>query len=458
MDISEVLEKSKEYENVVIKHDPAYNNIIDAIEIVKKFIIDNGLILYGGCSIDYALRLHGDKIYPDELPPDLDFYSYDNVEHAYQLADILYEHGFKEARAINAEHMETMRVDIIDNHFIADISYRPREIFDKLPYLEYNGMKIIHPLFQRLDLHSSLAFPYDNVPREVIFSRWSKDVKRFNKLDEYYPIEAPKDKLQTREMTVPTDIKKYVLNGFAAYALIYTDFCAMMKEFNAKPTSIKDITSAKFVVSQNQITFDTLNQRIEFIHFDIDKMVEKLNISNVKKYEPYINMIPEKIDGSTSFGDITIYSTHNRLVSANSVTIGDITFRTVNVQFLLKYFLAMHFVHKDSAKLSAVYLDRYISLIKMISAMEDVLKGKDVLVSVQKSPLFLSVQTYGNENINLARQVALNRLYVDLGEVPAMYVPRNYYAERSIANKVGHPEFKYDESPIFRELGREIKD
>jgi hypothetical protein len=239
------------------------------------------LIIYGGSSIDYALRLHGDKIYPDELLtiPDLDFYSYDNVEHSYQLADILYSRGYKESRAINAQHMETMRVDLVDNHFIADITYRPKEVFNTLPTLNYNGMKIIHPIFQRIDLHSSLAFPYDNVPREVIFERWSKDIKRFNLLDKYYPVKVEGETIAAREMKIPLSARKFVFAGFAAYALIYHEYNNAMKALDVSID--QTIIPAKFEVS-DMINFDTLDQKFEIVHFDPEKAAADLELKNIK--------------------------------------------------------------------------------------------------------------------------------------------------------------------------------
>ena len=44
-----------------------------ALDIVREFIVERGLILFGGTAIDYALRLKGSKIYPDEQRPDFDF-------------------------------------------------------------------------------------------------------------------------------------------------------------------------------------------------------------------------------------------------------------------------------------------------------------------------------------------------------------------------------------------------
>lgn len=455
-DLSPVLEKSKEFEYLVSTFDPVYSDLLTVIEMVKKFIIDNELIIYGGSGLDYSLRLKGDKIYPDDLLalPDLDFYSPKNVEHAYQLADLLYEKGYKEARAINAQHMETMRVDVMDNHFIADITYRPKEVFDKLPYLIYNGMRVIHPDFQRIDVHSSLSFPYDNPPREVIFERWSKDIKRFNKLAAKYPICMVKNAevMPLREVVVK-GVRKYVLSGFAAYAVIYNEF---VKEMSSLGTAVPaEIIPAKFSVDGDQITFDTLDQACELVHFNPKKAVDELNLSAIKHFEPYINLLPARFEGTYGKVQMIIYSTKNRLVSINSVSIDENTrLRITNVQFLLKHFLSMYFVRKESPKIAAIYLSRYVSLLLMINAVCEAMSEKKI--ADVKSILFPTVQPYGNENVNLAREIALNRLYHELDDVPQYKIPQNYYPGRSKAAGRGHPAFDPNEVEFFHESGREI--
>lgn len=439
-----VFEKSKQFEYLVTTYDPAYEDLLVAIEIVKDFIIKNKLIVYGGSAIDYALRLFGDKIYPDDLlkVPDLDVYSPNNVQHAYQLADILYQRGYQEARAINALHMETMRVDLMDNHFIADISYRPPEIFEKLPYLEYNGMRIIHPMFQRIDLHSSLAFPYDNSPREVIFERWSKDIKRFNKLAEYYPVELSAKPIELRQCTVPLAAKKYVFTGLIGYALVYKYLEQKMKSYDKEIP--KTIARAKFEIVNDSIVFDTLEQTCEFVHFDIDRAAEELN-GVVAKYEPYINLIPERAEITTDINYIA-YSTKNRLVSSNSVQL-ETTFRVTNVQYLLKHFISQYFYRQDSPRIANMFLERYQSLLLMIELFEN------TVISDTDGPLMLSIKSYGNENINLAREIALNYLYVDLDGAEPYKIPKNYYP----AKGKPHPEFDPEGVVFFRERGRKIQ-
>lgn len=455
--MEKILEKSKKYEYLVTSFDPAFNSIIKAIDIVKSFIIDNGLIVYGGTGLDYALRLHGDKIYPDEMLaiPDLDFYSPKNVEHSYNLADLLYKEGFTEVRAINAEHMLTMRVDMIDNHFIADITYIPPEIFKKLPYLEYNGMKIIHPLFQRIDIHSSLAFPYDNVPREVIFQRWSKDIKRFNKMNKHYPVQVVGDAIPTRTMIVGNELRHYVLSGFLAYAILYNEYVKSMKRFNVEP--LKDIIATNLSIN-DKITFDTIDQKVEIMHFKPDKLREEIELIDVHKYEAYSNMIPARIEGTLpTGGTAVIYSTNDRLMSVNSIKQENHSIRIVNIQYLLKHFISLYFINSHLPKISNTYLLRYSSLLKMISSYEETITnfgaGNDE--NIKQSPLFPSVSTYGNENVNIARKVALNRLYNELDNIPKYKVPQNYYPCRNVP-RFRHPRFDPSELEFFHEEGAEV--
>lgn len=455
LQLNKILENSKEFELIAIKHDPMYNDLIIGIEIVKKFIIDNKLIIYGGSSIDYALRLKGDNIYPDNMliVPDLDFYSPDNAEHAYKLADILYTRGYKEARTINAMHMKTMRVDLGSNHFIADITFCPKIVFDILPYLEYNDMRIIHPIFQRIDIHSSLSFPYDDVPKEVIFARWSKDIKRFNKLDKHYKIVIKGEPLPLQSVTIDMTFKKYVFTGFLAYAMIYKHFIKLVE--NNK--NVKNITKSNLHIDTT-ITFDALESMVEIVHFDIKKASDELSLDSVF-YEPYIHLMPERCEGLKNQTKICVLSTKRKLLSVNSIKFGENTFRVVNVQYLMKYFLAKYFMNLHNDSIKSTYLTYYTSLLEMIQIFDSIFADSDETFKeqIKNSPLFPSVKTYGNENISLSREVALSYLEADLYGKELYKIPRNYYPDRSLERGLPHPKFDPADIEFFREEGKIIK-
>lgn len=444
--ISAVLARSKELEFIVLKHDPAYNALIESVEIVKKFIIDKGLIVYGGTAIDFALRLKGDNIYPDDALaiPDLDFYSPDSVEHAYQLADILYDAGFQEVRAMCAQHAETMRVDVVALHFIADITYRPKVVFDKIPYLMYNGMKIVHPDFQRVDSHSALSFPYDNPPREVIFARWNKDVGRFNKLAAKYPIVAKSRGLPLHPIKVKIN-PAFVYTGMVGYAILHSEYVREMKALKA-PISPKVVPSA-FSISNGVATFDALDGVCDIVHLNM----AKLEIEGKKRYEPYINLVPERTEGLIDGVKYNVLSTHRRLVSVNSAATDTFKIRYTNVQYLLKYFLSMHFAKIESPKLADTYLCKYASLLEMIVSIESA-------GSPLNSALFPTANTYGDENINLSRELALGRLYNEMDGTPAPIVPVNYYPGRARLRGMKYPPVNMASVEFFRESGLEIQE
>jgi hypothetical protein len=451
--MDKVLEKSKEYEQIVVEHDPLYDWILDVIEIVKDFIRTNKLIIYGGSGMDYALRLKGDKIYPDNAIPDLDFFSPDSVEHAYSLADILYHKGFKDVRTIRAIYVHTMRVDIVDNHFIADISYVPKKVFDSLPYLEYDGMRIIHPEFQKIDLHSSLSFPYDNSPREVIFDRWPKDVKRFNLLSKYYPTEFdPKGILGYNKVTIPSDITKYVLSGFLAYAVLYKYYS------EALPVSKKVIKSE--ISFGDKITFDCFGDNIDIVHFDMKKAESELSLKNPKSFHAYINLIPESTVGEYDGKMLKIHNTRGKLISVNSLKFDGINVKIVNVHYLMKYFLSQ--AHLSSNKIANTYLAHYVSLLEMISDFEESFAKKygenlpENINEIKSNPFFPSIYTYGNENYSSAYEVSINMIESELEGKPRYVLPINYYPDRVIPKKLPHPKFDYDKSEFFLEGGEPL--
>lgn len=455
--IAEVLARTGEFEIVALTHEPIYNDFVRAIGYVKPFIIKHGLILYGGSAIDYALRLKGSNIYPDSAlaVPDLDFYSPDNVTHAYDLADILYAEGYPEARAINAEHIETMRVDCGGKHWVADISYRPKDVFDKLPTITYENMKVIHPDFQRIDLHSSLAFPYDNPPREVVFARLAKDIKRFNILDKYYPPEPVAAKpIELKAVSFKGNFTKYVLGGFAAYAVLYTWYAREMERLGAKPA--KDVLPATYKTTKDGVDISLLDNQLDLLHFDIHKACAELGTGATKFYEPYVNLTPMHarctLRSDLAKGvQLIVHSTKNRLVSIHSID-GQ---RIASTQYLLKYLMSMRFIHVNELTLAATYLRAYNSVIAMVRSFEKAAVDIDPTTLVD-SPLMPSVRVFGNENINIAREVQFARLYTELDRTPPLDIPLNYNPGRIIPAGKPRPEYDISQSKMFRQSGHEI--
>lgn len=441
--LQKVEDKAKIYEDISTKKDPCYETAIRAIDIIKDYIIKKGLIVYGGTAIDYALRLHGDNIYPDELLalPDLDFYSPDNVGDAYELTDILYSAGYKEVRAISAIHVRTMKVDIINNHFLADISFIEPEIFCDLPYVEYENMKVIHPWFQKMDLHSSLSFPYDDPPNEVIFVRWKKDIERYNKLDKYYPHEPSDEKLNLRKITI--NLKKYnkfLFNGVIALELL--KYCL---------NSMKKVKDSKSITIENG--FMTVTAEKLELATDNTENIDYLKPESVEYYSSYLEVFTKHVECSVDGLEAFISVIDRKLLSYHTLKIKDQIIKIVSPQYMLMTFLA-----KAQFLDQKAYINYYLEALCVIEEAEKIIskeENKDALIL--KSPFFPSVETYGKNNISDSYEIGLVRLFKELGKALPEYecrplnLPVNYYPDAGKEVK----KFDYNEKYFIRD-GRKL--
>ena len=254
-----------DYEVIAQQRDVDAHTLDRALEIVKQFIIDQSLILYGGLAIDYALRLKGDRIYPDKERPDYDFYSPENVHDAYKLAEIFAKEGFENVGAIRALHVQTMRVKI-NFLFVADLSYMPLSIFETIPTIVYQHMKVVHPDYQRAHMHLAFCFPFNNPPLEDVFHRYAKDLERFRLFQNHYPFDPqnPNWKLNMPveggrpsvavKFHLPVDPSRVAIHGFVAYSLLreaYSHLAKAAKELGIN-SSAATLTAPKLEITIKQ--------------------------------------------------------------------------------------------------------------------------------------------------------------------------------------------------------------
>jgi len=165
-----------------------------ALQIVRQFLSERELVVYGGLGLDYALRLKGDQIYPDDERPDYDMLSPRNVDDAYDLAERLHAAGLPRVEAKRALHVQTMRV-WVNFVSVADISFVPAAAYALIPTLRYGPpgeppVRVVHPHWQFMDQHQAFCFPFRDPPREPVFHRFGKDLRRYNRLYSHYPLDG----------------------------------------------------------------------------------------------------------------------------------------------------------------------------------------------------------------------------------------------------------------------------
>lgn len=329
---------SKYYKNLLISHSPDSMLILRCLDIVKRYLIREKLIIVGGMAIDFALRLKGRKLYDDDDVPDYDFVSPHNWSDAYEIAQWLVRTEVKasELDVINAMHPTTMRVRVASES-VADATFIPQKIFDAIPRLNYKGLDFVHPYYQYMDQHRALCTGFENIGlgRPVISNRWKKDMQRYDMLWEQYPLRWNGDKPELKveaEQVIPLDIiQNQCVTGFAA--LVYWIEWAKKKGFKTHYNLGKfSITSAGVVYSvptdSHGITMYSNN--IE----DLYKAIKsKYKPKNERFYTRFVDKFPRKVIIDNSW---EILDNKHNWIAASKIT-NDIYM--ANMQTIMLYFI-----------------------------------------------------------------------------------------------------------------------
>jgi hypothetical protein len=417
--------REKEFAVVAQQRDADGEMVDRALEVVRDFIREREVILFGGLAIDYALRLKGGSIYPEGQRPDFDFLSPQSVEDACDLADILARAGFPGVAAVRAIHVQTMRVRV-DSVWVADVGHVPRDVFTAIPTFEYQGMRVAHPDFQRLDTHLAFCFPFNNPPREDVFHRWRKDAKRLSLLQAAYPIlpvlqteKAPSTKVVKATLAVPVvgpqaRELRVALHGFAAYAVLRTAYDELKTTYAGRAKEVAAPRLALSFPDERSVELEVpAGDTAVFAGPEPGAAVDGL--PGVVWYDPYMDACPV----SARAGSACVLSTENRLLAASVYgfrglraednTPGKLA-RVVTPHYLLQWLLLE--AHRSSdADTAAVYRAYYAHTLEILNAAEVLFAGlqeaslkespagtapADVADMYAKSPFAPTVRTLGS--------------------------------------------------------------
>jgi hypothetical protein len=162
--------------------EPTKKELTDINVIILQFVKDNKRKIYGGYAQNKAIvnKDPKDAFYREDSIPDIDIYSPEPIKDLINLCDILCEKGFKHVEGKEAEHKETYKV-FANYANVCDLSYVPKNIYYKIPFIEIEGIQYTHPSFVYIDLYRILTDPYFS-------SRiWKKVFGRLYKLQKHYP-------------------------------------------------------------------------------------------------------------------------------------------------------------------------------------------------------------------------------------------------------------------------------
>lgn len=476
--------RAKALEVVAQQRDADGQMVDSALALVRRFIVERGLILFGGLAIDYALRLKGEQLYPDGERPDFDVLSPNSVLDAYDLADLLQAAGFEGVGAVRAIHVQTMKVRT-DFVWVADIGYAPRDVFDALPTLDYLGMRIIHPDFQRMDQHLAFCFPFNGPPREDVFHRWRKDLKRFNLFERLYPIRAADEPrarpVPTRRATGTLQVPfsdaaaeklSVACHGFAAYALLRAAYDGLVAAGPAvssppllAPTLAIDFSDARSVSVEVPAALGD-GPLVVVASPEPAAAVAGLEAT---WYDPFMDVCPAAVVA----GGVRVLSTKGRLLAASALPAPGLpgkVVRVVSPQYLLLYFLYEAHVARDAAT-RTVYKSFYCHTLALLAAAEQLFVARraasapsnQVEALFAASPFAPTTQTIGSVNTDAAYIIKMARYAEMLKDSPPDVLnlepsiaslleglPANYYP----ATAKQRPSFIYEACHLFDRSGR----
>lgn len=401
-------EYAKELELVKDSNNHFVDILQDCYKIVLNFIKRKARILVGSMAIDYALRLHKDKLHTI-TKIDYDIISPDHYLDAYELGEELakkYDH----ISIIGAKHVSTMRVRYLFME-VADITYVPKVIYDKIQTLQYDGIVLRHPLYQMMDQFRAIRSSLEGPPMEPILGeRIAKDIKRLALLSKYYDIEVkslPKSTMHEVQID-KSDIEPFCLAGYPA--VIY-----WMKKLLVESNDELKITDKVVINMPEDYQLGLLTDTDEIAGFVLDST-----------YNPYLDKISSRLLGRYKEIPTEFYYLSNERYIVSHDKIKILGFAGVMVWLIWRYL---------------AYSDQLCGAI-FKTMRQKFLNNIDLITS--------DISVYGNvesetHDLLIGKQRANMK-----GKKIEQLVPRNAYLEKGDKVKIESFQFDISTSPLFQ--------
>lgn len=321
-------------------YEPTLDEINNIYKVIKQYIRDNDLIIYGGYAQNALIEVKDKNatFYSEYDIPDIEFYTPDPLKDLIDLCDILHKKGFKYVEGSEGVHPETYKIFV---NFInySDFSFMPKKIFDNLPTIKVDGMRMTHPHFMLVDAFRVYVDPMTS------YFRLSKTFNRFSVLSYYYPfnenniynkIEYSSNIKKELSYEIKTFIIKSILKNMKLIIVGHMAFNRLMKKAEMENEFLVDepflmVISSNFIEDRDKI-------------YNILKKEYGKKIS-YKKYNPYFQFLDKSVEFYYDNQIILrVYGNNERCLvykysEKNNLYYG--TYQMVFLYLLSTYFLAI---------------------------------------------------------------------------------------------------------------------
>lgn len=237
------------------KVEPTKKEIDDMVNTVLNFVIEKKRKIYGGFALNKLIGAKNskDKFYDDDEIPDIDFYSPDPIGDVKELCDRLKARGHKYIRGQEAQHKETYKIfaNTID---CADISYVPKNIYNRMPFQIVDKLYLIGPHYMMIDYFRMMSDPLTS------YFRIEKSFKRLNLLTKHYPLPKLNNVI---EIADPNEIK-----GLDVAFMAVHDFL-----INKQSVTVVGLYAYNHLVRESKITEKKNKNNINYVNINYYEMV-----------------------------------------------------------------------------------------------------------------------------------------------------------------------------------------
>jgi len=378
--MNNILKEIKKKVNTTLE--PTVSEINKIADVVLKYVKNNKLIIYGGTSLDMALKYKKDSgLYDEYDMPDIDFYADEPLKHMKALCDILYkEYGYKEVQAKEAGHPGTYKI-FVNFKDISDITYVPINIYKTIPFIDIDGYRVVHPTFALIDYYRMLSDPL------ISSVRWEKAVKRILLIQKYWTLHKISKELYFSQTKYP-DIRKYIFKdahdkpsllivGYEAYnqMILYS------RDEKIKPINVPYLE----IMSTNYV------EDAQYILQTIRGKIEDQNKLEIVEYFPFFQFYGYNIKVLYD-GNILLHMfDHNNLCMPyveTKTTHGILRIASYDMQ--IKYNLIMHFRKKVENRKSKIKNDDYYAMASQLIELKKYYFRKNKQKNILSNTLFKS--------------------------------------------------------------------
>lgn len=308
--------------------EPSYDEMLSVHNIILDFIKSKKRKIYGGYALNALVKQKNpkDAIYKKDKISDIDIYSPKPISDLMELCNILFDKGFKYVIGREAMHKETYSL-WVNTLLYCDISYVPKNIYDRLPFRTIDGLNMIHPHFMMIDYLRMLTDPILSYWR---FENDLKGFKRFVLLQKYYPLPYSDNSIDIESVpeldVINKHIFKYMTNkksilviGFYAYNYFLNE-SGILKDKSNK-LNILNIPYYEFISSDYRHDALTLIDEL--------KKISSIDSSSItyKEYYPFFQFTGFSVD--IYYNDeliVRIYSNNRKYIPYQDVNVYDIKF------------------------------------------------------------------------------------------------------------------------------------